>query len=134
MVLTGAGAIVHAALLWMSPQSALESMLPKLREPWVSQVGIRLQVQVIIIKPGHVSRLQLYSDSTSCLLLVTVSHIIPVSPAITSEEEEENERDRQGQILIFSKRKDRYKYDFIFFMFGVAFVICRPTAFSTAFD
>lgn len=106
VVLTSAGAIVHGALLRVPPQSALESMLPKLREPGVSQVGIRLQVQVIIIKPGHISRLQLYGDSTSCLILVTVSHIIPVSPAITAQDEEEKERDRQGQILIVSRRED----------------------------
>lgn len=54
VVLTVAGAVVHAALLWMSPQPALEAMLPELGEPGVPLVGIRLQVQVVIIKPGHV--------------------------------------------------------------------------------
>ncbi len=57
VVLTGAGAVVHAALLRVSPQLALEAMLPELWEPGVPQVGIGLQVQVIIVEPGHVRRL-----------------------------------------------------------------------------
>lgn len=57
VVLTGAGAVVHAALLWMSSQPALEAMLPELGEPGVPQVGIRLQIQVIIVEPGHIRRL-----------------------------------------------------------------------------
>lgn len=55
VILTVAGAVVHAALLRMSLQSALEAMLPELWEPGVSQVGVRLQVQVIIVEPGHIS-------------------------------------------------------------------------------
>lgn len=56
-VLTGAGAVVQAALLRMSDQPALEAVLPELGEPRVSQVGIGLQVQIIIVEPGHIGRL-----------------------------------------------------------------------------
>lgn len=69
----------------MSPQSALEAMLPELGEPRVPQVGVGLQVQVVAVEPGHVGRLQLYGDATRCLLLVAVGHIVPVSPAITAQ-------------------------------------------------
>lgn len=105
MALTGAGAVVHAALLRMSPQPALEAMLPELREPGVSQVGVRLQVQVIIVEPGHIRRLQLYGDSASRLPLVAVSHIVPVSPAVTAEGEEKG-RDRRGYIRGVIYRED----------------------------
>lgn len=54
VVLTGACSVVNAALLQVSPQPALEAVLPEFREPGVPQVGIRLQVQVIVIKPGHI--------------------------------------------------------------------------------
>lgn len=83
VILTGAGAVVHGALLWMTPQPALEAVLPELGEPGVPQVGVGLQVQVIIIEPGHIGRLQLYSDSTSSFLLIAISHIVPVRPTIT---------------------------------------------------
>lgn len=86
-VQTGAAAVVFRVLLWMSSQPALEAVLPELRKPGIPQVGVRLQVQVILIKPGHISRLQLYSDSTGRFLLVAVSNVVPVSPAITGQEE-----------------------------------------------
>lgn len=57
VVLTGACAVVREALQRMAPQPALEAMLPELGEPGVPQVSVRLQVQVIIVKPGHVCRL-----------------------------------------------------------------------------
>lgn len=88
VVLTGACAVVYSAFLWMSPQPALEAVLPELREPGVPRVGIWLQVEIIIIKPGHVRRLQLYCDSACCFLLVSISHIIPVSPAVTGQDED----------------------------------------------
>lgn len=55
--LTGAGAVVHAVLLRVTPQSALEAMLPEFREPRVPHVGIGRQLQVVVIEPGHVGRL-----------------------------------------------------------------------------
>lgn len=57
VVLTCAGAVVYGILLWVPPQPALKAVLPELREPGVSNVGIWLQVQVIIVKPGHIRRL-----------------------------------------------------------------------------
>ena len=53
-VLTGAGAVEHGALLGMSPQPALEAVLPELGEPGVPQVGVGPQLQVIIVEPGHI--------------------------------------------------------------------------------
>lgn len=55
VLLTGASAVVLCVLLRMPPQPALETVLPELRKPGVPQVGIGRQLQVIIIKPGHVS-------------------------------------------------------------------------------
>lgn len=100
VVLTGAGAVVHGALLRVAPQPALEAVLPELWEPGIPQVGIGLQVQVIIIEPGHICRLKLYSDSTSCLLLVAISHIVPVSPTITGKEEKGRARQGNSRLLV----------------------------------
>lgn len=83
--LTGAGLVVFGALLRMSLQPALEAVLPELREPGVPEVRVRLQVQVVIIKPCDVSRLQLDSDSPCCLPLEAVSDIIAVRPTITAK-------------------------------------------------
>lgn len=70
----------------MPPQPALEAVLPELGEPGVPQVGVGLQVQVVIVEPGHVRRLQLDGDPASRLPLVAISHIVPVGPAVTEQE------------------------------------------------
>lgn len=87
MTQTGAGAVVDAVLLRVSPQSALEAMLPEFGEPGVPRVGVGLQLQVVMIEPGHVGRLQLYRDSAFGLLLVAVGHVVPVRPAVAANGE-----------------------------------------------
>lgn len=87
MALTGAGAVVDAVLLRVSPQSALEAMLPEFGEPRVPHVGVGRQLQVVVIEPGHIGRLQLYRDSAFRLLLVAVGHVVPVRPAVTASGE-----------------------------------------------
>lgn len=83
--LTGAGPVVFETLLRMTLQPALEAVLPELDEPGVPEVGVRLQVQVVIIEPCDVSRLKLDSDSASCLPLEAISDIIAVSPAVAAK-------------------------------------------------
>lgn len=83
--LTGAGPVVFNVLLRMTLQSALETVLPELWEPGVAHVCVRLQVQVVIIKPRDISRLQFDSDSPCCLPLEAISDIIAVGPTITAK-------------------------------------------------
>lgn len=90
--LTGAGAVIFCVFLWVALESALEAMLPEFKEPGVSLVRIWLQVQVVIIKPGDISRLQFDGDSSSCLFLIAVCHIISIGPAITAERDREKQQ------------------------------------------
>lgn len=87
MALTGAGTVVDAVLLRVSPQSALEAMLPEFGEPRVPHVGVGRQLQVVMIEPGHVGRLQLYRDSAFGFLLVAIGHVVPVRPAVAANAE-----------------------------------------------
>lgn len=87
--LTVTGTVELAALLRVSLQSALEAMLPELREPGVAYVHLRRQVEVVVVEPGHVGRLELDGDPPRGLTLVAVCHIIPVCPAVTVEGREE---------------------------------------------
>ena len=57
-------------------------MLPELGEPGVPEVGLRLQVQVVVVEPGDVGRLELDGDAPRRLSLVTVGDVGPVRPAV----------------------------------------------------
>lgn len=87
VALTCAGAVEDTVLLRVSPQPALEAMLPEFGEPRVPHVGVGCQLQVVVIEPGHVGRLQLYRDSAFRLLLVAVGHVVPVRPAVAANGE-----------------------------------------------
>jgi len=53
--LTATSAVVLVALLWVTLESTVKTMLPELWKPRVPLVVIRAKFQVVIIKPFHVS-------------------------------------------------------------------------------
>lgn len=101
--LTGAGAVEDAVLLRVSPQPALEAMLPEFGEPRVPHVGVGRQLQVVVVEPGHVGRLQLDRDSAFRLLLVAVGHVVPVRPAVAAKGEGKMERQGECELLPLPK-------------------------------
>lgn len=88
-VLTATGAVVFAALLRVAFESAVEAMLPELRKPGVPVVVLRTELQVVLIEPLHVSRLELDGDSTGRFLHKAVRYIVPVRPTITAKQRTE---------------------------------------------
>jgi len=80
---TIASFVVFAVLLCKPFQPALKTMLPKFLKPRVSKVCFWPELQIIIIKPLDIRRLELDCDSTNSFSLISICHIIPVCPAIT---------------------------------------------------
>jgi hypothetical protein len=60
-------------------------MLPKFLKPRVSEVCFWPELQIIIIKPLDIRRLELDCNPTDSFSLIPICHVIPVSPAITVE-------------------------------------------------
>lgn len=85
-VLTGTGTIVLVALLRVTFQSTVKTMLPELWKPGVPVVVFRTKFKVVVIKPFHVGRLELDGDTPCRFLDKTICDIIPVGPSITAEE------------------------------------------------
>lgn len=69
-------------------------MLPELWEPRVPEVVFRTKFKVVIIKPFHVRRLQLDSNTPGCFLDVAICHIVPVRPAIAAKEQKGREKQK----------------------------------------
>lgn len=82
LVLTATRAVVFAVFLGVSFESTMETVLPELRKPRVSVVILWTKLQVVVVKPFHVCRLELDSNPTSSFSDVTVCHVIPVCPPI----------------------------------------------------
>ena len=82
-LLTIASLVVFAVLLCKPFQPALKAMLPEFLKPRVSEVCFWPELQIIIIKPLDVGRLELDCDSTNGFSLIAICHIIPVRPAVT---------------------------------------------------
>lgn len=82
-VLTATRSVVFAVFLGVSFESTMETMLPELRKPRVPVVILWTKLQVVVIKPLHVCRLELYSNTTSSFSDITICNIIPVCPPIT---------------------------------------------------
>lgn len=86
-LLTATGAVVLAALLRVAFQPTVEAMLPELREPGVPLVVLRPKLQVVLVEPLHVSRLELDGDAAGRFPHVAVCHVVPISPTITAKKE-----------------------------------------------
>lgn len=82
--LTCASLVVFRILLRKPFQTALEPVLPKFLKPWISVIGFWPKLQVVIIKPFNIRRLELDCYSTNSFTLIPVCHIVPVCPAITA--------------------------------------------------
>lgn len=82
-MLTVAGLVVFAVLLCKPFQATLKTMLPKFLKPRVSEVCFWPELQIIIIKPLDIRRLEFDCDSTNSFSLISICYIIPVSPSIT---------------------------------------------------
>lgn len=80
----------------MSGKAALEAVLPELGEPRVAGVGAELQLQEVIIKGGHVRRLQLDGDAAHRLGFESLHHLHPVCPAVTAERSRRRLNHRTG--------------------------------------
>lgn len=93
-VLTAAGAVVLAALLWVAFKSTVKAVLPELCEPRVPVVVLGAKFKVVVIKPFHISRLELDGDPARCFSHITICHVIPVRPSITVKT---NERHKERQ-------------------------------------
>lgn len=85
--LTAAGAVVFAALLWVAFKTTVETMLPELRKPGVPVVVLRTEFKVVLIKPLHISRLELDGNTTGSFPDIAICYIISVSPSITEKQE-----------------------------------------------
>lgn len=83
--LTAAGAVVLAALLRVTLEAAVEAVLPELGEPGVPGVVLRSQLQVVVVEPLDVGRLELDGDAAGRLPHVAVRHVVAVGPAVTEE-------------------------------------------------
>lgn len=84
-MLTAAGLVEFRIFLGGPFHPALETVLPKFLKPGVSVIGFWLKLQVIVIKPLHIRRLELDRYSANSFPLVAVCHIVPVRPAIAEE-------------------------------------------------
>lgn len=82
--LTCASLVVFRILLRKPFQTALEPVLPEFLKPWISVIGFWPKLQVVIIKPFNIRRLELDCYSTDSLTLIPICHIVPVCPAITA--------------------------------------------------
>lgn len=91
-VLTTTGAVVFEALLRVTFESTMEAMLPELWKPGVPLVVFRTKFQVVLVKPLHISRLELDGDTTRRFSNVAICYIVPVRPAVTAHTE------KQGRI------------------------------------
>lgn len=81
----------------MTLKPTLEPVLPELGEPGVAEVDLRAKVEVVIIKPGDISRLELNGDSTSSFLLISVRHIMTISPSITGKTDKQTKKKEERE-------------------------------------
>lgn len=88
-ILTATGAVVFAVLLWVAFKSTVETMLPELGEPGVPEVVLRAKFKVVLIKPLHISRLELDGNATGRFPNIAICYIIPVRPSITAKKHKE---------------------------------------------
>lgn len=86
--LTATGAVVLAALLRVTLEAAVEAVLPELGEPGVPGVVLRPQLQVVVVEPLDVGRLELDGDAAGRFPHVAVRHVVAVGPAVTAKTEE----------------------------------------------
>lgn len=94
-ILTATGAVVFAALLRVAFESTVETMLPELRKPGVPVVVLRTKLKVVLIKPLHVSRLELDGNTAGRFPHIAICYIIPVRPTVTAKKRTE----RQAETL-----------------------------------
>lgn len=99
-ILTATCAVVFAALLWVAFKSTVEAMLPELWKPGVPVVVVRAKFKVVVIKPLHISRLELDGNTTGRFPNISICYIIPVRPSITAKKHKER------QVEKFSKLQD----------------------------
>lgn len=92
-ILTATGAVVLVALLWVALQSAVETMLPEFCEPGVSQVVLRTEFKVVVIKPFDVSGLELDGYTAGCFPHKAVCHIVAVRPSVTTKKHKERDNE-----------------------------------------
>lgn len=88
-VLTATGAVVFAALLRVAFEATVEAMLPELWKPGVPVVVLGTQLQVVLVEPLHVSRLELDGNSTGRFLHEAVRDIVTVRPTIAAKQRTE---------------------------------------------
>lgn len=99
-ILTATGAVVFAALLRVAFKSTVEPMLPELWKPGVPVVVVRAKFKVVLIKPLHISRLELDGNTTGRFPNIAICYIIPVRPSITAK------KNKERQVEKFSKLQD----------------------------
>lgn len=68
----------------MTLEAAVEAVLPELGEPRVPGVVLRPQLQVVVVEPLDVGRLELDGDAACCFPHVAVGHVVAVGPAVTA--------------------------------------------------
>lgn len=90
-VLTATGAVIFVVLLWVAFKSTVETMLPELWKPGVPEVVFRTKFKVVLIKPLHISRLELDGNTTGCFPNKAICYIIPVCPSVTAKKHKERQ-------------------------------------------